>query len=109
MKTYYNRLSSEEKKSLKKNIKNSKFNGNYIYGIEDYLQTKQYHSKEHREKVVENILDNWQILSHNSKFHAIFATSSIKEAIEYYRLFKEKDINGNFKNCGCSCQYIACI
>ena len=25
------------------------------------------------------------------------------------RLFKEKDINGNFKNCGCSCQYIPCI
>lgn len=68
-------------------------NGNYVYGIEDYLQTKQYHSSEHREKVVENILDNWQILSHNSKFHAIFATSSIKEAIEYYRLFKEKEAN----------------
>ena len=29
MKTYYNRLSSEEKKSLKKNIKNSKFNDLY--------------------------------------------------------------------------------
>ena len=66
-------------------------NGNYISGIEDYLQTKQYHSTEHREKVVENILDNWQILSHNGKFHAIFATSSIREAIEYYRLFKEKE------------------
>lgn len=66
-------------------------NGNYVKGIEDYLVTKQYHSKEHQEKVVENILDNWKTLSHNSKFHAIFATSSIHEAIEYYRLFKEKD------------------
>ncbi len=28
-------------------------------------------------------------MSHNSKFHAIFATSSIPEAINYYRLFKE--------------------
>ena len=65
--------------------------GNYIKGIEDYLVTKQYHSKEHQEKVVENILENFQTLSHNSKFHAIFATSSIHEAIEYYRLFKEKN------------------
>lgn len=34
-------------------------------------------------------MDNWITLSHNSKFHAIFATSSILEAIEYYRLFKK--------------------
>jgi len=34
-------------------------------------------------------LDNWLRLSHASKFHAIFATSSIPEAIEYYRLFRE--------------------
>lgn len=30
------------------------------------------------------------ILSVNKKFHAIFATSSIPEAIEYYGLFKDK-------------------
>ena len=66
-------------------------NGTYIKGIEDYLLTKQYHSREHQEKVVENILENYQTLSHNSKFHAVFATSSINEAIEYYRLFKEKN------------------
>ncbi len=65
--------------------------GIYIKGIEDYLLTKQYHSREHQEKVVENILENYQILSHNCKFHSIFATSSIHEAIEYYRLFKEKN------------------
>lgn len=65
-------------------------NGNYKKGIEDYLPAKQYHLKEHQEKVVENIIENWKTLSHNSKFHAIFATSSIHEAIEYYRLFKEK-------------------
>lgn len=38
--------------------------------------------------VVKDILENWVTLSHNSKFHAIFATSSIPEAINYYRLFK---------------------
>ena len=66
-------------------------NGTYIKGIEDYLLTKQYHSREHQEKVVENILENYQTLSHNCKFHSIFATSSIHETIEYYRLFKEKN------------------
>lgn len=39
--------------------------------------------------MVKDILENWVTLSHNSKFHAIFATSSIPEAIDYYRLFKE--------------------
>jgi type I restriction enzyme R subunit len=31
-------------------------------------------------------------LSHDSKYHAIFATSSISEAIQYYRLFKDENI-----------------
>ena len=39
--------------------------------------------------VVQDILENWLRLSHASKFHAIFATSSIPEAIEYYRLIKK--------------------
>ena len=33
-------------------------------------------------------MENWVTLSHNSKFHAIFATSSIPEAINYYRMIK---------------------
>lgn len=63
--------------------------GNYIKGIEDYIPNVQYQGKEHTEAVVKDILDNWVTLSHNGKFHAIFATSSIPEAIAYYRLFKE--------------------
>ena len=47
-------------------------------------------TKEHQDKVVEDILDSWDILSQCSKFHAIFATSSIPEAITYYRLIKKK-------------------
>lgn len=64
--------------------------GKYVKGIEDYLSKAQYNRKEHREKVVEDILDNWLTLSQNGKFHALFATSSIPEAIEYYRLIKCK-------------------
>jgi type I restriction enzyme R subunit len=61
---------------------------NYIYGIEDYLPTSQYERIEHQEKVIEDILENWIVLSQANKFHAIFATSSINEAIDYYRLIK---------------------
>lgn len=65
-------------------------NGKYNKGIEDYLPNSQYTTSEHKNKVVEDILENWVTLSHNNKFHAIFATSSIPEAIAYYRLLKEK-------------------
>lgn len=60
----------------------------WIKGIEDYLPMSQYLSPEHQGEVVEDILRNWCTLSHNGKFHAIFATSSIPEAIDYYRLIK---------------------
>ena len=63
-------------------------NGDYIKGIEDYLPKAQYLTEEHQYKVVEDINENWLALSRNNKFHAIFATSSIPEAIEYYRLLK---------------------
>ncbi|MGN0740504.1 MAG: HsdR family type I site-specific deoxyribonuclease [Treponema sp.] len=62
--------------------------GNYIKGIEDYIPVSQYDCDEHRANVVDNILENWTVLSQNNKYHAVFATSSIPEAIEYYRLFK---------------------
>lgn len=58
-------------------------------GIEDYIPTVQYEVPKHQETVVRDILDNWTMLSHNGKFHAIFATSSIPEAVQYYRLFKK--------------------
>lgn len=63
--------------------------GKYIKGIEDFLPSEQYERVEHQEMVLQDIRENWLRLSHDSKFHAIFATSSISEAIEYYRLFKK--------------------
>lgn len=62
--------------------------GVYHKGIEDYLPNAQYECDEHQDKVVEDILANWIYLSHNGKFHAILATSSIVEAIQYYRRMK---------------------
>lgn len=64
--------------------------GKYNKGIEDYIPTAQYERDEHYNKVVEDIVDGWITLSQNSKFHAILATSSIPEAINYYRLLKAK-------------------
>ncbi|WP_288726055.1 HsdR family type I site-specific deoxyribonuclease [uncultured Psychrobacter sp.] len=62
--------------------------GTYIKGIEDYLPKEQYLTDAHQTMVVEDILDNFPTLSRGGKFHAIFATSSITEAITYYRLLK---------------------
>lgn len=62
--------------------------GHYVKGIEDYIPNSQYHTAEHTNAVVKDILENWVTLSRNSKFHAIFATSSIPEAINYYRIIK---------------------
>jgi len=69
---------------------------NYHKGIEDYVDVAQYEfdetkpiEKQHQYQVVLDILKYWQTTSVLSKFHAIFATSSILEACQYYHLFKE--------------------
>ena len=62
--------------------------GKYHKGIEDYIPKSQYLSNEHQEKVVSDILDKWDMRSQGNKFHAILATSSIAEAIDYYRRLK---------------------
>lgn len=64
--------------------------GNYIKGIEDYLPSSQYESDVHKDMVVKDIAVNWLTVSRGGKFHALFATSSIAEAIEYYRLLKKQ-------------------
>lgn len=64
-------------------------NGDYINGIEDYIPNSQYKREEHQDMVVKDIVNNWNVLSRGGKFHAIFATSSIPEAIQYYRRIKK--------------------
>lgn len=63
--------------------------GKYITGIEDHIPESQYDRSQHFNLVIEDILDNWMVLSQNGKFHAIFATSSIPMAITYYRALKK--------------------
>ncbi|ESE40339.1 type I restriction endonuclease subunit R [Shewanella decolorationis] len=62
--------------------------GKYHKGIEDYVPKSQYLTGTHQEKVVSDILDKWDVLSQGNKFHAILATNSIAEAIDYYRRLK---------------------
>lgn len=64
--------------------------GKYVSGIEDFLPKSQYATEEFREYVVGDILQNWSYLSRNGKFHAIFATSSIPDALDYYSRFKSR-------------------
>ncbi|QTL97475.1 HsdR family type I site-specific deoxyribonuclease [Iocasia frigidifontis] len=67
-------------------------NGIYISGIEDYIPMSQYRRVEHQQEVTRDILENWIRLSRNGKFHALLATSSIIEAIEYYRILKDNPL-----------------
>ena len=45
--------------------------------------------------IVDEILDKHDKVTANKKFNALFATSSINDAIEYFRLFKTKEHNLN--------------
>ena len=70
--------------------------GKYIEGAEDYLPVSQYRFipdgyTDHGKKVVETILQDYNKFSQNRKFHSIFATSSIPEAIAYYEYIKMQD------------------
>ena len=64
--------------------------GKYRKGIEDYIPNVQYQTPEHVNAVIDDMLENWPRLSQGKKYHAIFATSSIPEAVNYYRLIKAK-------------------
>lgn len=63
----------------------------YQKGIEDYVPKEQYQTDEHVNAVIDDMLENWQRLSQGKKYHALFATSSIPEAVNYYRLIKAKN------------------
>ena len=74
--------------------------GTWSKGIEDYLPESQYRGTDgdgcidgtpcdHFRMVFEDVVEGWTTLSHDGKFHAILATSSIPEAITYYRMFRD--------------------
>ena len=65
--------------------------GTHQKGIEDYVPNAQYETAEHVGAVIDDMLENWQRLSQGKKYHALFATSSIPEAVNYYRLIKARN------------------
>ncbi len=60
------------------------------HGLESYVPKAQYQTEKHHRAVVDNILKNVKVISRNNKFSGLLATSSIPEAIEYYRILKEE-------------------
>ena len=60
----------------------------WIPGIEDFIPNEQYQTEKYKKGVINDIKKKWVVYSRGGKFHAIFATSSIPEAVEYYRLMK---------------------
>ena len=63
--------------------------GGKIKGVEDFLKPVQYsQDTPHEDQVIDDIVEQFPVLSHGNKFHAILATSSILEAISYYRRLK---------------------
>lgn len=63
--------------------------GTWVYGIEDFIPKEQYRTDEHQQAVVDHICKQWLCLSRGHMFHAILATGSIPEAIDYYERFKK--------------------
>ena len=85
---------NEAKKDEKKWKIYQKYNNLPMTEIEKLLPSAQYFCEEHRNAVLEDIVSNWDLLSNaggSIRFHALLATDSIPEAIEYYRLFKKKN------------------
>lgn len=58
-------------------------------GIEDFIPTKQYQEEEYQIAVVKDIIKSFPSLSMGGRYHAIFATSSIDEAFDYYNKLHE--------------------
>lgn len=62
--------------------------GRYHSGIEDLMPSAQFNTDGHRHAVVRDIKKHWNRVTQGGRLHAMLATSSISEAMEYYRLIK---------------------
>ena len=62
----------------------------WIPGIEDYVPNEQYQTEKYRIGIIEDIRKKWLVFSHGGMFHAIFATSSIPEAVTFWKLMKKE-------------------
>ncbi len=56
--------------------------------IDNSIYSNDITGPKHRQAVADSILKDWDMISFRGKFHYILATSSIREAIEYYKILK---------------------
>lgn len=59
---------------------------------EEHISYEKIDTYDHYNHVVNNILEGFNNASSGRELHAIFAVSSIEDAIKYYELFQNKDI-----------------
>lgn len=59
--------------------------------VETRLPNSQFETDEYRKNVVDNIIEDWNTISYGNRFHALLATSSIPEAVEYYKLLRNRE------------------
>ncbi|MEE3928236.1 HsdR family type I site-specific deoxyribonuclease [Mycoplasmopsis ciconiae] len=57
--------------------------------IKDLYDDDQNFGKNHKDCVVQDVLNDWNKNSSFNTFHAIFAANSIDDAITYYKLFRD--------------------
>ena len=84
-KVFYKWMDSSQVKMYGKKVGNK-----WVKGIEDFIPNEQYKTDEYVMGVISDIKKKWLIYSRGGKFHAIFATSSIPEAVRYWRLMKKE-------------------
>lgn len=84
-KVFYKWMDSSQVKMYGKKVGDK-----WVKGIEDFIPNEQYQTDEYIMGVISDIKKKWLIYSRDGKFHAIFATSSIPEAVRYWRLMKKE-------------------
>lgn len=65
-------------------------NGNETKGIEDVAGAVNWTIRAHREEVVDYIRTHWSHRSRGGQLHAMLSADTVMEAIDYYRLLKER-------------------
>lgn len=68
----------------------AEYDGKTVHGIEHFVPRSQWTTIDYQTAVVKDICKKWPVVSLGGTFHAMFATSSIPEAIQYYHLLKKE-------------------
>ncbi len=67
-KVYYHYMSDQEVSMADTYLED----GTIVKGIESYIPNKQYETNDYQYAVIDDITNNWLVMSRNNKFHGIF-------------------------------------